>query len=131
MAFQLLWAIGSVVNQTLIIVTNSLFVCVYVGFIIKQPIFCYQFDTYMKQLINIVAFSSLIRITALVTNQPDPLLMWLIGNVTFCVFIHWICNLRVKRLLKMDRTTVKQVKILMYLSQNIQDNLDLLALFIV
>ena len=68
---------------------------------IKQPVFAYSHERLLKGMVSAIGFACLIRLSQI--GEGESVLLELMGMVSFVALIDWIAQLRIKRILELNK----------------------------
>lgn len=130
--FRVPFAILSVIYSSSLSTVSIMFFAVFTFFSLKQPVFAYSHESFLKGIISAIAFTCLIRMFDTFINPSEQsIIIELLGMASFIALIELISKKRIKSILELPRPTIHQIKILIYLTVNISHYRDKLHYFMI
>lgn len=117
--FRVVFAVASALDPAYNVPVCALFFLIFAGLSVKQPVFAYSHEKMLKGMISSVAYLSLCRLLQLMQEEPVSLPLELVGMGSFIALVDWISLQRVSQILKLQKPTIHQIKILLFLIYNI------------
>lgn len=100
--------------------------------IIKRPVFSYSYNKFKTTIISIVCFACFCRISNAVSGKlSGDIITEVLGMICFPALIEVISRNRIKSIIKQDKKSVYQLKLLLFMIGEIDYYRDLLDAYII
>lgn len=129
--FRLILALTTFSNPPLIVSFSMLYCIMFWIALIQNPIFLMNFLKIQLSVISLTIYSCLNRLAELIVpTEEGNIVIEIVAIGTFILAVIYFVKWRMKNILDKE-LSVYQIKLLIFMIYHIQDNLDLLSIYII